>query len=173
MWSSQVGPGGRRSAPQSPRPQSTSRRRQRGLSLIEMVIAIVILGVGLAGVLLAFSTVTRGSADPVVTQQMLAIAEEMLEEIQLKPYAVSANAAPAACARNTFNDMLDYNGYATSGNICTIDGTVIPSLAGYSIQVQVQVAPLAGVNAAQRIDVTVTRGSSSLTLTGWRTDFAS
>jgi len=170
MWSSQSGPDGRRSTPGGP--QST-RRRQRGLSLIEMVIAIVVLGVGLTGVLLAFSTVTRGSADPVVTQQMLAIAEEMLEEIHLKPYAVSANTAPASCARDTFNNMLDYNGYTTTGNICTIDGTVIPSLAGYSIQVQVQVAPLAGVNAAQRIDVTVTRGSNSLTLTGWRTDFAS
>ena len=152
---------------------SAPRSRQRGLSLIEMVLAIVVIGVGLTGVLIAFSTVTRGSADPVVTQQMLAIAEEMLEEIQLKPYTVSANAAPAACARNTFNDMLDYNGYVTTGGICTIDGTVIPSLAAYSIQVQVQVAPLVGVSAAQRIDVTVTRGSNSLTLTGWRTDFAS
>ena len=85
MWSSQSSPGGRRSTPGGR--QSTPRCRQRGLSLVEMVIAIVILGVGLAGVLLAFSTVTRGSADPVVTQQMLAIAEEMLEEIQLKPYA--------------------------------------------------------------------------------------
>ena len=149
------------------------RAAQRGFTLIEMVLAVVILGVGLAGVLIAFSTVTRGSADPVVAQQMLAIAEEMLEEIQLKPYTVAANTAPAACARNTYNDVLDYNGYATSGQICTIDGTPIPSLAGYSVQVQVQAATLSGVGAARRIGVTVTRGSDSLTLTGWRTDFAS
>ena len=148
-------------------------KQQRGFTLIEMVLAIVVLGVGLAGVLIAFSTVTRGSADPVVAQQMLAIAEEMMEEIQLKPYAVAANAAPAACARNTWNDVLDYNGYATSGQICTIDGTAIPSLAGYSVQVTVVAATLAGVGAARRIDVTVTRGTSSFTLTGWRTDFAS
>lgn len=146
---------------------------QRGFTLIEMVLAIVVLGVGLAGVLIAFSTVTRGSADPVVAQQMLAIAEEMMEEIQLKPYLAAPNAAPAACARNTWNDVLDYNGYATSGQICTIDGTAIPSLAGYSVQVTVVAATLAGVGAARRIDVTVTRGTSSFTLTGWRTDFAS
>ena len=154
----------------SNRPQ---RNPQSGFTLIEMVLAIVVLGVGLAGVLIAFSTVTRGSADPVVAQQMLAIAEEMMEEIQLKPYAAAANAAPAACARNTWNDVLDYNGYTTSGQICTIDGTTIPSLAGYSVQVTVVAATLAGVGAARRIDVTVTRGASSFTLTGWRTDFAS
>ena len=149
------------------------RKKQLGFTLIEMVLAIVVLGVGLAGVLIAFSTVARGSADPVVAQQMLAIAEEMMEEIQLKPYAVAANTAPAACARNTWNDVLDYNGYATSGQICTIDGTAIPSLAGYSVQVTVVAATLASVGAARRIDVTVTRGTSSFTLTGWRTDFAS
>ena len=149
-------------------------KQQRGFTLIEMVLAIVVLGVGLAGVLIAFSTVTRGSADPVVAQQMLAIAEEMMEEIQLKPYLATPNAAPAACARNTWNDVLDYNGYATSGQICTIDGTAIPSLTGYSVQVTVVAATLAGVGAgaARRIDVSVTRGTSSFTLTGWRTDFA-
>ena len=149
------------------------RPAQRGMTLIEIVLAIVVLGVGLAGVLIAFSTVTRGSADPVVAQQMLAIAEEMLEEIELKPYAAAANTAPAACARNTYNDVLDYNGYTTSGQVCTIDGSAIPSLAGYSVRVQVQAGTLVGVGAARRIDVTVTRGTSSLTLTGWRTDFAS
>ena len=157
----------------SERQRDLHRERQRGLTLIEMVLAIVILSVGLAGVLLAFSTVTRASADPVVAQQMLAIAEEMLEEIELKPYALDVNAAPSACARNTFNDVRDYDGYAAASGICTIDGTAIPSLAGYSVQVQVQAATLSGVGAARRIGVTVTRGSDSLTLTGWRADFAS
>ena len=152
---------------------TNSHRANRGFTLIEMVLTIVVLGVGLAGVLIAFSTVARGSADPVVAQQMLAIAEEMMEEIQLKPYLAAPNAAPAACARNTYNDVLDYNGYATSGQICTIDGTPIPSLAGYSVQVTVVTATLAGVGAARRINVTVTRGTNSFTLTGWRTDFAS
>ena len=177
MWSSDAGG---QSSPRSQGSQGSQGRRksaprsgQRGLSLIEMVLAIVVLGIGLTGVLLAFSTVTRGSADPVITQQMLAIAEEMIEEIQLKPYAVSVNPAPAACARDTFNDILDYSGYATTAGICTIDGTLIPSLKDYSVQVQVQVAPLVGVSAALRIDVTVTRGSNSLTLTSWRTDYAS
>ena len=149
------------------------QRGQRGISLVELVLAIIVIGVGLAGVMLAFSFVTRGSADPVITQQMLAIAEEMIEEIRLKPYAVAANAAPAACARDTFNDTLDYHGYATTAGICNIDGTLIPSLASYALSVQVQAGTLAGVSAARRIDVTVRHGSNVLILTGWRTDYAS
>ncbi len=148
-------------------------RAQRGMTLIELMIAIIVIGVGLAGVLLAFSTVTRGSADPVVAQQMMAIAEEMLEEIQLKPYTAAANAAPAACARNTYNDVADYNGYATSNQVCTIDGTPIAALNGYSVTVSVQTSALVGVAAARRIVVTVTRGTTTLVLTGWRTDYAS
>jgi MSHA pilin protein MshD len=137
-----------------------------------MLIAIVVVGVGLAGVLLAFSTLARGSADPVVHQQMMAIAEELMEEAQAKPYAAAANAAPAGCARDSFNDVADYNGYATSGQICTVDGTAVPALAGYSAAVSVAASTLDGV-AALRIRVTVNRGGQTLVLTGWRTDYAS
>jgi MSHA pilin protein MshD len=145
------------------------------MTLVELMIAIIVIGVGLAGVLAAFGAVTRGSADPLVDRQLLAIAEEMLEEIQLKPYTAAANSAPAACARDTYNDVADYHGYSTvaAKKICTIDGTAIPSLAGYAVSVTVQTATLVGVGAAKRISVTVTRGSDSLVLVGWRTDFAS
>lgn len=148
-------------------------RAQRGMTLVEAIIAIVVLGVGLAGVLLAFGTVARGSADPLVHKQMLAIAQEMLEEIQLKPYAPAANAAPAGCARDTFNDIGDYHGYASAGSICTVDGVAIAALAGYSVSVGVVPATLAGVAAARRITVTVGHGGASLALVGWRTDHAS
>ena len=67
------------------------RRRPRGFTLPEAILAIVVLGVGLAGLLLAFATVAKSSADPVLQQQMMAVAQELLEEIQLKPYAPAAN----------------------------------------------------------------------------------
>lgn|SRR5689334_5165349 len=148
-----------------------TRRSQAGFTLIEMIIAIVILGVGLAGVAVAFSIAIGRSADPVINQQLLAIAEEMIEEIQLKPYTAAANSAPSGCARDTYNDVSDYNGYTTSGQICTVDGVAVSALSGYSVSVGVATATLSGVAAAKRISVTVTRGSQSLTLIGWRTDF--
>lgn len=146
-------------------------RRQRGFTLIEAVVAIVVIGVALAGVLLAVSTSVRGSADPVVQRQLLAAAQQYMEEVQFKPWAAAANAAPGGCARDTFNDLLDYHGYSAS--VCAVDGTAIAALAGYTVNITVAAGTLGGVAAARKITVTVTRGTQSLTLTGWRTDHAS
>lgn len=147
-------------------------QRQSGFTLIEMILAVVVIGMGLAGLLMALSTTVKRSADPVVTKQLLALAEEMIEEIELKPYKVTANSAPAACGRNTYNDVLDYNGYTTSNKICNIDGTEIISLNKYSITVSVVTEALAGVGAARKITVTARRAANeAITLVSWRTEY--
>lgn len=158
----------------SPRAATGRRasRRQRGFTLPEAILAIVVLGVGLAGVLLAFGTVARGSADPMLRQQMLAIAEGLMAEIQLKPYASAANAAPGGCSREAFNDIADYNGYASNG-ICTVEGVAIAALAGYQVAVAVQAGNLGGVTAATRITITASHAGDSVQLVSWRTDYAS
>lgn len=144
----------------------------RGFSLPEMLLAIVVLGIGLSGLMSALSGFARSSADPLIQRQMLAIAEGLLEEIQLKPYAAAAHDAPAGCARDTFNDVADYHGYATDGHICAVDGTKVELLAGFSVKVAVERATLMDVGDALRIEVAVGRGNDSLTLTAWRTDHA-
>lgn len=48
---------------------------------------------------------------------------------------------------------------------------MLPSLAGYGVSVNVTAMALSGV-AAKRIAVTVTHGTDSVTLTGYRTDWA-
>lgn len=155
--------------------RAAGRRRAapaRGFTLPEAILAIVVIAIGLSGLLLVFGRVARSSADPIVHQQMLAIAQELLEEIQLKPYAAAANAAPAGCARDSYNDLADYDGYASTG-ICTVDGVAIPALASYSVRASVAAGTLGGVAAARRITVTVSHAGESLSLVGWRTDFAS
>lgn len=58
---------------------------QRGISLIELIMFIVIISVGLTGILLVMNQTTRHGADPIVRKQALAIAESLLEEIELMP----------------------------------------------------------------------------------------
>jgi MSHA pilin protein MshD len=59
---------------------------QRGLSLIEMVIFIVVVSIAVAGVLLVYNQAVRGSADPMVRKQAVAIAESLLTEVLLQPF---------------------------------------------------------------------------------------
>ncbi|HEX8610498.1 MAG TPA: type II secretion system protein [Telluria sp.] len=60
--------------------------RQRGISFVELIIFMVIIGVGLAGILNAMNLTTRISADPLVTKQALMLAEGLMEEVQLARY---------------------------------------------------------------------------------------
>lgn len=146
--------------------------KTRGFTLVEMIIAIVIIGVGLAGVLSAFTMTVRASADPLIRKQMLSIAEEMLEEVLLKPYA-SRSGTITGCNRTNADDVSDYNNY--SQPVCSPDGTVIGNLSTYTVSVSVDSAATLGTLGAgvKKIKVTVQRGSDALTLVGWRTDYAS
>lgn len=146
----------------------TLRQPIRGMTMIELVVAIVILGVGISGMMLAFSTVAGGSANPIVLRQMQAIAEEMGAEIALKPFAVTANAAATGCSRVNFNDLRDYNGYTTTNQICTIDGVPIPSLNGYSVTVAVGAVADNNVPSADSLLITITVRSSGQTYVAYR-----
>ena len=76
--------------------------RQRGVSLVELIVFIVVVSAAAAGVLTAFTASTRGSADPMIQKQALAIAEAFLEEVQLQPFTYcdpdDVNAATALTA---------------------------------------------------------------------------
>lgn len=154
------------------------RTSERGLSLLELIVFIVIVGVAVAGVLAVMNLTTAKSADPLIRKQALAIAEGMLEEILLRDFAnppggFTGAATPAN--RPLFDDVSDYNGYASSG-IYDLTGTPIPALAAYGVTVTVANEALAGVPAAscKRITVTVSApGGESITVSGFRMDTGS
>lgn len=73
--------------------------KQRGVTLVELMVFIVIVSVAIAGVLKVLDISGRGSADPLVRKQALAIAESLLLEIEQQPFTFcdpdDANAATA------------------------------------------------------------------------------
>lgn len=154
--------------------------KQHGFTLMEMVVAIVIISVGLAGLLLAFSTAVKSSADPLIQKQTIAIAEELLEEVLLKPHAVSGmvpanalvNCGAAGASRAAFDDVRDYNQYQTSG-VCDIDGAAVAGLEAYRVSVSVTAGLWEGVADTLQVRVSVTRGADTFTLVGRRTPYAS
>lgn len=159
-----------------------SSKHSSGFTLIEMVIAIVIISVGLAGVLMAFNVAVKSSADPLVHKQMLSVAEEMMEEVLLKPFAAngtaptnsSASCGGALASRAAFDDVADYDNYQTTG-ICDIDGVAVAGLETYSVQVTIDAAATLGAiggSSVMKVIVVVSHGADSITLVGWRTNYA-
>ncbi len=148
-------------------------RAARGVTLIELVVAITIVAIAATAVLGAMSAITGRGADAMVRQQEVAIAEAYLEEILLEPVAPPAG-APAPTGRASFDDVDQYNGLVDVGAHDQF-GNPIPNLANYTVSVAVtQSTALSGIAAAdaRRIDVTVTNpAAGSVSLTGYRANF--
>jgi MSHA pilin protein MshD len=72
------------------------RERQRGVTLIEMILFIVIVSVALVGILGVMSLTTKGSADPVRRKQALILAEGLLEEVERAGFSYCDAADPDA-----------------------------------------------------------------------------
>ena len=177
-------------------------RTQAGISLIELIMFIVIVSIGVVGILTVFNLTAQKSADPQVRRQMLAIAEALLEEVEFKPFTYcdpdDPNAATAANAngctggaggandesklplgpdatdtsRAVYDNVSDYNGFSLA-TVSDINGS--NSINGYSATVSVtqqQLEASIPLAASLRITVTVTHGSDSLSLSGYRLRYA-
>ncbi|WP_237709874.1 prepilin-type N-terminal cleavage/methylation domain-containing protein [Stutzerimonas stutzeri] len=144
------------------------RCSQRGMTLIELMLTIVVVGLCAAALYSAMASITGRSADPMLRQQSLSLAEAYLEEIALQAFSVLAQPA-CAQARTCFNDVRDYHGLSDFPPRNAF-GAPISELVGYRVDVTVQ-----GPNAfdgvqALRFDVAVTDPTGQkLSLTGVRT----
>ena len=73
--------------------------RQRGVTIIELVIFIVIVGIAAAALVQVLNLASRNSVDPVRRKQAMLIAEAYMEEVQQAQFTVcdptDANAATA------------------------------------------------------------------------------
>jgi MSHA pilin protein MshD len=159
---------------------------QRGFTLVELIIFIVVVSAALAGVLTVLNQSTASSADPQLRRQAQAIAESLLEEVQLMPFtfcdpddpavdtAASAAIIPGGCTvaeaigpelgetrsgATQFDNVNDYHGFALASppGISDITGAPVPGLERYSASISVQAAALDSIPAAgDALRITVT-----------------
>ena len=132
--------------------------RQAGMTLVELVITIVIVGIAAAALYSAMAAIGGRSADPLLRQQSLALAEAYLEEILLQPFLDPSNSAvcPAPPAsRASFDNVCDYNGLNDNG-ARDASGQAIAALASYRVQVAVTPQAWAGLAASDALLVQVT-----------------
>ncbi len=69
-------------------------RRQRGLTMIELIMFIVIVAIALAGIIAVMRLATANSADPLRRKQALMIAEGLLEEVRSAGFTLCDPSSP-------------------------------------------------------------------------------
>ncbi len=146
---------------------------QRGVTLVELLVSIVIVGIAAGAVLGVLASNTAASADPMIRHQASAIAEAYLEEILLRSYT-DPDGSDGEGSRTAYDDLDDYDGLIDTPPRDQF-GSPIAGLAAYTVSVSVSnSSALPSVPAADavRSDVTVSRGADvSLTLSGYRTRY--
>lgn len=155
---------------------SASRAAQRGFTFVELVISLVVIGVAIVGVLLVYTQVVASSADPLIRQQALAIAEAYLEEVVSRHYddpeGGETFGAEGGETRPNFDDVWDYNGISDNPPTRPDGSTLGAALDGYTVTVAVTDGSGVLGTTAARIDVTVTHTSGeSISLWSFRTDY--
>jgi MSHA pilin protein MshD len=148
------------------------RSRYRGVTLVELVVAITIVAIAVTTILGAFAAVATRSADAMMQQQAIAIGESYLSEI-LQRWVVDPNGTPPNTGRASWDLVDQYNGLVEVPH--DQFGNAIASLNSYTVNVSIsQSSALAGVPAAdaRRVDITVTYPpSASVILSGYRTRY--
>jgi MSHA pilin protein MshD len=143
-----------------------------GVTLVELIVSIVVIGVALAGVMVVIVRNTMSSADPLIWHQAVIVAEAYLEEALTKNFT-DPDGSDAGETRATYDDVMDYNGLNDSPPKDQ-NGTVISALAGYTVNVQVipEAFGNPSVASAVRVQVTVTPpAGGSVVVSGYRTNY--
>ena len=161
-------------------------RRQRGATLIELVMSIVIISLAIAGVTSAFALLAGRSADPLDQTRAVALAQLYMDEILAKafdhntppggvpPYSGPCTIGPEPGeTRATYNDVDDYDAIDNE-----VPSTPLGPLAGYDgFRVSINVSCAGGdlglpAAEAKRIELTVdTPGGQAFAFAAYRVNF--
>jgi len=139
-----------------------------GFTLIETIIALVVIAAAATGVLLIYAEATARSADPMIRAQAQAIAIGYMDEIMLQAYAdpeTGATGAREEGSRSDYDDIWDYDGI--SENPTDRTGNSIAALDDYTVNVTVNGATPAIIT----VNVAHVTGKTDYDLVSEREDY--
>lgn len=117
-----------------------AQRRTAGMSLIEVVMAIAVLGVALPPVASLYREVAQQSVDHGLQDAAQQAADALMEEIASKAYAdpegLSESFGAEEAGRSSFDDVDDYDGLVEAPPRL-LDGTTLPAYASLTRSVAV------------------------------------
>jgi len=147
--------------------------RPAGFTLIELIVAITVVAIAATTLLGAIASISSRSADAMLQQQAIAIAQAYLDEIAQR-WVVDPNGTPPNTGRGSWDLVDQYNGLNDIGAHDQY-GNAITGLGAYNVSVSVSQSsalPNIASSAARRIDVTVTTAPNvSVTLSAYRTNY--
>ncbi|TXR54225.1 prepilin-type N-terminal cleavage/methylation domain-containing protein [Reinekea thalattae] len=182
-------------------PAHPNKRLQTGLTLIELIIAIVIISIAAVAISATLGRQVLFNVDPMLQSQAQLLARSYLQEVSSKAFFDPSNdprlqsgltQAEVSAAlldqsqsassnnRSTWDNLYEYHDY--SDNIRDINGNLITELAAYQVAIDIDVS--AGLTldtlsnsstcpaTIARIDISVTDPSNQVTrLSGYRTAY--
>ena len=120
--------------------------RQQGMTLIELIIAMVVLSSISVVMFQTATNINQSSVDPIIRSQALNIASAYIEEIETKAFfdPKSGLFCPDKSitnqqhqARREFDDICDYR-FLLDNKVRDINGNLVTGLENYSIEITVE-----------------------------------
>ena len=151
---------------------SIDHGRRRGFTLVESLIASVVLAVAVVGIAGTIAASYQQTKDQVSVAEATQLARQLIEEISARPFEVPAGSASNAVGwsggnpnRSLYDDVSDYHGYTDSSTSIAMPsgGTQSFGTAGpYIRSVSVTSGPVPQGHTApagdfKQVKVTVTR----------------
>jgi MSHA pilin protein MshD len=137
----------------------SSKLKQQGVTLVEMIIAIVIISIAAATLLQGLGQQTRNNVDPMIQSQAQMLARQYLSEVSSKSFfdpsgdprldpsltnteienAITDQSESSSTNRTLWNNLYEYQGYSSA--IYELDGsTIIDGLSGFSVEINIDIS---------------------------------
>lgn len=153
-----------------------ARRLNSGFTLIELIIAIVVVGAGVTAIFSLTTQAARQGTDPMTYKQSLALVESYMEEIRGKRFSTgTCPSVPSSNVRANYSYVCHYDTSGADVAVADQQGNSLLDWSQYTVRVTVSNTAFNGISSsnAQKIVVLVKHAISntSVSLTSYKTNF--